>query len=153
MVAGLAEGRWLMGSVPLYTAMATATGDGRNGRVRTDDGLIDADLRLPVEMGGVGGASNPEQLFAAGYAACLHNALRVVASRQKVRLGQDTSIQAEVSISATSTGGYRLTVSLMVSLPGQNSGQAEALVAAAHAVCPYSAAIRGNVDVTTTTTV
>ena len=142
-----------MSSVPLYTATATATGDGRNGRVRTDDGLIDGELRLPAEMGGSGGTTNPEQLFTAGYAACLHNALRVVASRQKVRLGEDTSIQAEVGITATSTGGYRLTVALTVSLPGQNPRQAEAMVAAAHAVCPYSAAIRGNVDVTTTTTV
>ena len=142
-----------MGSVALYTARAAATGDGRDGHVRTDDGLIDADLRLPVEMGGLGGASNPEQLFAAGYAACLHNALRVVASRQKVHLGQDTSIQAEVGISATGTGNYRLSVALAVSLPGQNPGQAEAMVTAAHVVCPYSAAIRGNVDVTTTITV
>ena len=142
-----------MSSVPLYTARATATGNGRNGHVRTDDGLIDADLRLPVEMGGSGGASNPEQLFAAGYAACLHNALRVVASRQKVHLGQDTSIQAEVGISPTSTGGYRLTVTLTVSLPGQDPRQAEAMVAAAHAVCPYSTAIHGNVDVTSTITV
>ena len=86
---------------------------------------------VPVEMGGSGGATNPEQLFAAGYAACLHNALRVVASRQKVRLGQDTSIRAEVGLRATSTGGYRLSVALTVSLPGQDPGQAEAMVVAA----------------------
>jgi osmotically inducible protein OsmC len=137
----------------LYTARATATGNGRNGHVRTDDGLIAADLRLPTEMGGSGGATNPEQLFAAGYAACLHNALRLVASRQKVHLGQDTSITAEVSIGKSSTGGYRLAVALTVSLPGQDPVQAEVMVAAAHLVCPYSTAIHGNVDVSSTITV
>jgi osmotically inducible protein OsmC len=142
-----------MSTVSLYTARATATGNGRNGHVRTDDGLIASELRLPVEMGGSGGATNPEQLFAAGYAACLHNALRLVAPRQKVHLGEDTSIAAEVSISATSAGGYRLAVVLEVTLPVQDRRQAEVMVAAAHLVCPYSTAIHGNVDVRSTITV
>jgi osmotically inducible protein OsmC len=142
-----------MSVVSLYTARATATGNGRNGHVRTDDGLIAVDLRLPVEMGGAGGATNPEQLFAAGYAACLHNALRLVASRQKVRLGDDTSITAEVSITRTTTGGYQLAVALKMSLPGQDPVQAEKMVTAAHTVCPYSTAIHGNVEVSSTITV
>lgn len=137
----------------VYTARATASGDGRNGHVASDDGLVDTDLRVPTEMGGPGGATNPEQLFAAGYAACFHNALRLVASRQKVKLGDDTTIGAEVGIGSNGDGGYGLTVALQIRLPGVEQEQAEAMVEAAHAVCPYSNATRGNVDVTLTTTV
>ena len=129
---------------PLYTAHATATGEGRNGHTATDDGLLDVDVRIPVEMGGPGGATNPEQLFAAGYAACFHSALKVVAGGTDMSGSQ---VSSDVAIGRLASGGFGLAVALTVSIPGLDRDAAEALVAKAHEVCPYSNAIRGNVDV------
>lgn len=129
---------------PLYTAHATATGEGRNGHTATDDGLLDVDVRIPVEMGGPGGATNPEQLFAAGYAACFHSALKVVAGGTDL---SGSTVSSDVAIGRLASGGFGLAVALTVSIPGVDHDTAEALVAKAHEVCPYSNAIRGNVDV------
>ncbi|MEV1289667.1 organic hydroperoxide resistance protein [Micromonospora sp. NPDC049679] len=131
----------------LYTAEAQATGDGRDGRVRTSDGAFEAALAMPKEMGGAGGATNPEQLFAAGYAACFHSALRLVARRARVD-APDSTVTARVGIGSDGNGGFGLTVALAVELPGVPKATAEDLVAQAHQVCPYSNAVRGNVDVT-----
>jgi lipoyl-dependent peroxiredoxin len=131
---------------PLYTARATATG-GRAGHAVSEDGLLDVDLRPPREMGGPGGATNPEQLFAAGYAACFQSALGVVGRRAQV----DTSnslVEADVSIGPIDGGGYGLAVVLRVTIPGADPAQARALAEAAHQVCPYSNATRGNIEVT-----
>ena len=137
----------------VYTAIATATGEGRNGHTRSSDGLVDHDLATPVEMGGAGGATNPEQLFAAGYAACFHSALKVVAKRQGTTL-TDSAVTAEVGIGPNDAGGFGLEVVLHVELGGGlDQAAAEALVEAAHQVCPYSNATRGNIPVTLETTV
>jgi osmotically inducible protein OsmC len=130
----------------LYSTTAHATGDGRNGHVQSDDGYVDADVRIPKEMGGGGGATNPEQLFAAGYAACFHSALRLVASQDGVDT-TGTEVSATVSIGTIDGGGFGLAVELDVSVPAVDRAAAEALVAKAHQVCPYSNATRGNVDV------
>ena len=131
----------------VYTALATATGEGRNGHTRTSDGTIDLDLKVPTEMGGPGGGANPEQLFAAGYAACFHGALKVVAGKQKVAF-TDSAVTAEVGIGPNDAGGFALEVTLRVELGGIEQSAAEALVEAAHQVCPYSNATRGNIPVT-----
>ena len=131
----------------LYTAVATATGDGRNGHATSEDGLLDLDLRIPKEMGGAGGATNPEQLFAVGYAACFHSALKVVAGREKLDV-TGTEVSASVSIGANDQGGFGLAVELDVHAPALDDATAEKLVAAAHEVCPYSNATRGNIEVT-----
>jgi lipoyl-dependent peroxiredoxin len=130
----------------LYTAKATATGDGRNGKVRSSDGLIDTSLATPVEMGGAGGATNPEQLFAAGYSACFHSALKIVARRAKATV-DNSAVTAEVGIGPTGSGAFGLRVTLTVNLPGVDPEQAQQLVEGAHQVCPYSNATRGNIDV------
>jgi Ohr subfamily peroxiredoxin len=133
----------------LYTATAHATGDGRNGHARSEDGILDVDMRVPREMGGPGGAANPEMLFAAGYAACFHSALKVVARQEKV--GVDGSeVAASVGIGPLDNGGFGLTVELRVSVPDLDRDTAEKLVARAHEVCPYSNATRGNIPVTLT---
>lgn len=137
----------------VYTAHAVASGDGRNGHVASSDGLVDTDLAVPKELGGPGGATNPEQLFAAGYAACFHNALIRVARTESTTLGEDTTIDASVGIGANGAGGFGLTVSLAAYLPGLTQDHAEDLVTKAHQVCPYSNATRGNIDVTLSTTV
>jgi Ohr subfamily peroxiredoxin len=129
-----------------YTATATAAGDGRNGHVRTSDGLLDTDVCTPPEMGGPGGATNPEQLFAAGYAACFHSALRLVAREQKADVS-DSSVTAHVSIGSNGDGGFGLAAKLAVSLPAVDPDVAQKLVRRAHEVCPYSNATRGNIDV------
>jgi osmotically inducible protein OsmC len=131
----------------VYTALATATGEGRNGHTRTSDGTIDLDLKVPTEMGGPGGGANPEQLFAAGYAACFHGALKMVAGKQKVAF-TDSAVTAEVGIGPNDAGGFALEVTLHVELGGIEQSAAEALVEAAHQVCPYSNATRGNIPVT-----
>ncbi|WP_410787220.1 organic hydroperoxide resistance protein [Kribbella sp. C-35] len=130
----------------LYTAHATAHG-GRDGKVATNDGKLDVLVVPPAEMGGSGNGTNPEQLFAAGYAACFHSALKVVA--RKARLDVDGStVTAEVGIGPINGGaGYGLEVALVVSLPGLDNAVAEDLVAKAHQVCPYSNATRGNIKV------
>ncbi|WP_031466522.1 organic hydroperoxide resistance protein [Sciscionella sediminilitoris] len=133
---------------PLYTATAIASGDGRNGEVRSSDGVIDEKLAAPKEMGGPGGLhTNPEQLFAAGYAACFHGALRLVAKQAGEQLGEDTEVTANVGIGKTESGGFGLTVAIQVKLPGLEQGKAEQLAANAHQVCPYSNATRGNIEV------
>ncbi len=131
---------------PLYTASATATG-GRAGHVVSVDGILDLDLQPPKEMGGPGGASNPEELFAAGYAACFQSALGVVGRRQGVDTAAST-VEADVTIGTIAGGGYGLAVTLQVSIPDVDTATAQSLAEAAHAVCPYSNATRGNIDVT-----
>ncbi|WP_298746425.1 organic hydroperoxide resistance protein [uncultured Serinicoccus sp.] len=133
----------------LYTATALATGDGRNGRVESSDGILAADVRAPKEMGGPGGATNPEQLFAAGYAACFHSALRGVAKRAGADV-TDSEVVADVSIGPNGEGGFGLAVGLEVTLPQVERADAEKLVEQAHQVCPYSNATRGNIEVTLT---
>ena len=131
---------------PLYTARATATG-GRSGHAVTDDGLLDVHLKPPAEMGGPGGATNPEQLFAAGYAACFQSALGVVGRREGVAT-EDSLVEADVSIGPIGGGGYGLAVVLKVAIPGVDPDTALRLAQAAHQVCPYSNATRGNIEVT-----
>src|SRR5580692_884858 len=131
----------------LYTATAHAPGDGRNGHARSDDGFIDLDLRIPKEMGGQGGATNPEELFAAGYAACFHSALKLVAGRDKLNV-DGTEVSASIGIGAQDDGGFGLTAALVVYAPNLDKATAERLVEAAHQVCPYSNATRGNIPVT-----
>jgi osmotically inducible protein OsmC len=133
----------------LYTASATASGDGRDGHVETSDGTLALDLAVPKEMGGAGGAANPEQLFAAGYAACFHSALRLVGRRAKADVS-DSVVAAEVGIGPNGSGGFGLTVQLVVDLPAVSRETAEQIVEQAHQVCPYSNATRGNIDVTLT---
>ncbi|WP_298253819.1 organic hydroperoxide resistance protein [uncultured Arthrobacter sp.] len=136
----------------LYTAVATATGDGRNGETRTDDGRLVVDLAVPKEMGGAGGASNPEQLFALGYAACFHSALKLVAGRSKARIS-DSAVTAEVGINPTEEGGFKLEVALHAEIGGVDQETADSLVEQAHQVCPYSNATRGNIEVTVDATI
>ena len=129
----------------LYSTEAKAVG-GRAGHVETPDGLLSVDLALPKEMGGRGGATNPEQLFAAGYAACFENAVRFIAGQQKLPL-KGASVTAHVSLHPREEGGFKLGVSLDAETQGLDQAAAEALVATAHQVCPYSNATRGNIDV------
>lgn len=131
----------------LYKTQATASA-GRNGQVQTDDGLLSLSLAYPKEMGGTGAATNPEQLFAAGYAACFSNALLHVAREGKVTL-KEAPVTAEVGIGPNEQGGFALTVSLNVAL-ALDDAQALELTKIAHQVCPYSNAVRGNIDVNVT---
>ena len=134
----------------VYTASATATGDGRNGHTRSSDGVLDLDLAVPKEMGGPGGQlTNPEQLFAAGYAACFHSALKIVAAKQKIVL-TDTAITVDVGIGPNGSGGFGLSVAIEAELPGLDAATTQRLIEAAHQVCPYSNATRGNVEATLT---
>lgn len=130
----------------LYTASAVATGEGRDGHAVTSDGLLEVDLAVPQEMGGAGGKTNPEQLFAAGWAACFHSALKLVARRQKVQI-TDSAVTADVGIGPNASGGFGLEAALTVEIGGVDQATAEALAAAAHEVCPYSNATRNNVPV------
>ena len=133
----------------LYTAEATAWG-GRDGRAASNDGNLDVQLVLPKEMGGPGGAgTNPEQLFAAGYAGCFHSALKLVARGQGVDVSE-SAITAKVGIGPNESGGFGLAVELEAELPGVDAATAQGLLDAAHQVCPYSNATRGNVEVTLT---
>ena len=130
----------------LYQTQASATG-GRNGHVVSADGVLELKLAIPREMGGPGGAlSNPEQLFAAGYAACFDSALAVVAGQSKLKLA-GTRVDATVGIGPNDAGGYGLAVKLEVTIPDVPREQAQTLLEQAHAVCPYSNALRGNVAV------
>ncbi len=137
-----------MSQTAVYQTAASSTGDGRNGRSRTVDGILDVALATPKELGGEGGATNPEQLFAAGYAACFHSALKLVARRMRVTV-EDSAVTAEVGL-VRQGPGFVLQVAIEVELPGVPEDQARRLLDAAHQVCPYSAAIRGNVDVPVT---
>jgi lipoyl-dependent peroxiredoxin len=128
----------------IYTTSAVASGNGRDGHIASLDGLLTTDVRMPPELGGQGGATNPEQLFAAGYAACFHSALKLVADDADT---SDSEVVADVSLGALDTGAFGLSVSLEVSLPALEPSDAKALVERAHEVCPYSNAVRGNVEV------
>ncbi|MEA2147900.1 MAG: lipoyl-dependent peroxiredoxin [Solirubrobacteraceae bacterium] len=131
----------------VYTAQATVTGGRAEGHGLTNDGALEVDLRTPVEMGGPGGGTNPEQLFAVGYAACFEGALGVVGRRERVEVG-DVTIVSRVSLVTTEERGFNVAVELDVTLPqASDADQAVRIVAAAHEVCPYSNATRGNVDV------
>lgn len=135
----------------LYTASATATG-GRNGKIVSSDQVLDLEVRTPKELGGSGGAyTNPEQLFAAGYAACFDSALSLVIRMAKIKTGT-TSVTAHVGIGKNDADGFGLAVTLEVNIPDVDVATAEELVAKAHGVCPYSNATRGNVEVTLKTT-
>ena len=130
----------------LYTAHATATG-GRDGRVTTDDGAVDHALSMPKGLGGSGAAgTNPEQLFAAGYSACFGSAIAFVARQKKLVTGP-VKVDAHVSIGPVPSGGFGLAVELVAHLPELSRADAESVVAAAHQVCPYSNATRGNITV------
>lgn len=133
----------------LYTTSATATG-GRDGRARTADGSLNVWLDLPPELGGKGHGNNPEQLFAAGYSACFLSALKNVAASQKITIPADTSVTANVGIGPRSEGGFGISAALTIDIPGMDREPAQALVETAHSVCPYSNALRGNVDVALT---
>lgn len=131
----------------LYTANATATG-GRDGRAVSSDNQLAVRLSTPKELGGAGGeGTNPEQMFAAGYSACFIGAMKFVAAATKVALPADTSVNGLVGIGPNGNGGFGLEVVLNVSIPGMERAAAQALIAKAHEVCPYSNATRGNIDV------
>lgn len=131
----------------MYRTRSTATG-GRDGSAKTDDGALEVKLDTPKELGGAGGeGTNPEQLFATGYAACFLSALKLVAGQEKVQLPETTSVSATVGIGQRSEGGFGLEVALAVAAPGTDKETLEGLVAKAHEVCPYSNATRNNIDV------
>jgi osmotically inducible protein OsmC len=132
----------------LYTAHATATG-GRDGRATSSDKALDVALSTPKQLGGAGGeGSNPEQLFAAGYAACFLSAMKLVGGMLKTPVPASTSVSGAVGIGPNGSGGFALAVTLTVTTPGMDGEAAKAVVAKAHEVCPYSNATRGNVEVT-----
>jgi lipoyl-dependent peroxiredoxin len=133
----------------VYTAAAHVTGGRIEGHGKTSDGLLEVDLRVPPELGGDGTGTNPEQLFAVGYAACFEGALATVARRAKAEVG-DVAIDSKVSLVAQEDRSFTVAVELHVSLPSVEDAEAVELVRAAHRVCPYSNATRGNVDVTLT---
>lgn len=143
--AGVGEGRG-EGMQILYTAEATAWG-GREGRTASTDGILDVALAVPKELGGPGEATNPEQLFAAGYASCFHSALKLIGRRDKVDVSE-SAVTARVGLGMNESGGFNLAVELEAEIAGVDRAVAEDLVAKAHQVCPYSNATRGNVEVT-----
>src|ERR1044071_9816626 len=121
----------------LYTAVATSTGDARNGHVRSSDGLLDTDVRFPVELGGAGGATNPEQLFAAGFAACFHSAMKVVAKPMEIDV-TDSEVSVTVGLGMLDSGAFNLALEIDVHVPNATAENAQSLVERAHEVCPYS---------------
>ncbi|SEL01892.1 peroxiredoxin, Ohr subfamily [Sphingomonas palmae] len=130
-----------------YATKATATG-GRDGHARSEDGAFEAKLSTPKELGGAGGdGTNPEQLFAAGYAACFIGALKVAGGQLKLKVPAETQVTAKVAIGPRSEGGFGITADLVVDLPGIDRADAHKLVDTAHQICPYSNATRGNLDV------
>jgi osmotically inducible protein OsmC len=133
----------------LYTARATVTGGRDAGHGRTSDGALDVQLRSPVELGGEGGGTNPEQLFAVGYAACFEGAIKAVARRQNLE-ADGVSIESRVDFGPAEERTFKIAVGLDVTLPGIDDEQAVDVVRAAHEICPYSKATRGNIDVTLT---
>jgi Ohr subfamily peroxiredoxin len=133
----------------LYTAIAHATGNGRNGHVLSEDNRIDMDVRTPIEMGGTGEGTNPEQLFASGYAACFLSAVLGVARRLRLD-ATDAAVSASVSIGKVSEFGFGLSAELDVYLPNVPADQRQQVVDFAHENCPYSNATRGNIDVALT---
>jgi lipoyl-dependent peroxiredoxin len=130
----------------LYTAQAHVTGGRIEGHGRTSDGALEVDIRIPPELGGPGGGTNPEQLFAVGFASCFESAMGAVARRMKVE-PQDVAIESRVHLMPTEERGFKVGVGLDVTLSGLDEEQAAELVAKAHKVCPYSNATRGNIDV------
>jgi lipoyl-dependent peroxiredoxin len=130
----------------IYTAEAKVSGGRVAGHGRTSDGLLEVDIRIPPELGGDGGGTNPEQLFAVGYASCFENALAAVARRRKLEV-EDVEVESKVSLVTAEERAFTIAVELAVKLPSLEGEAAVALVRAAHAVCPYSNATRGNVDV------
>lgn len=132
-----------------YRVSAIATGDGRGGFVKTDDGKFETKLVKPKELGGTGeGGVNPEQLFASGYAACFLGALRLYASQQKVKLHEDTAVTVSVGLGPREDTGFGLDVAISVAIPDMDKAQAEELLAGAHKVCPYSHATKGSLSIT-----
>ena len=136
----------------IYTAEATSSGGGRNGHVRSSDGIIDLEVKQPPALGGPGGATNPEQLFAAGWASCFLSALKMGAAQQEVAL-TDSTVAVEVSLAKGDDGGLGLSADFTVTIAGVSQADAEDLTAAAHEVCPYSVATRGNIPVAFTTVI
>jgi len=131
----------------LYSTIVTAIG-GRSGTVKSDDGLLEIELAMPNGLGGKGGATNPEQLFAAGYAACFGNAvIHVTRNKDRAIKDDDVEVAATVGLTPNGSGGFALLVALNVILTGVDQATAEAIVEQAHQVCPYSNATRGNIDV------
>ena len=130
----------------IYQTSATVTG-GRNGHVTSNDGILDLEVRIPKEMGGTGGHTNPEQLFAAGYAACFDSALNLIIRQEKVQTESPSEVTATVGIGQNETGGYQLSVKLAARIPGLDKEKVAELLEKAHQVCPYSNATRGNIDV------
>ncbi len=132
----------------IYKTKATASGGGRDGHTRSEDGSIDLNLVVPKEMGGPGGeGANPEKLFAAGYSACFLGALRAVSKSVGVAVPDGSTVTAEIGFGKRSEGGFGITADLTIDLPGLDRTEAQKLVDEAHKVCPYSNATRGNVDV------
>ncbi|KAA6438964.1 organic hydroperoxide resistance protein [Dyadobacter flavalbus] len=130
----------------LYQTTVAVTG-GRNGKVRSEDGVLELEVRTPKELGGKEGYTNPEQLFAAGYAACFDSALNLIMHREKVKPASPSTVKATVALKSNGEGGFALGVVLAVNIPGIEKARAQELVEKAHVVCPYSNATRGNIDV------
>ncbi|WP_376098333.1 organic hydroperoxide resistance protein [Roseomonas sp. CCTCC AB2023176] len=130
-----------------YSVGATATGGGRDGRSKSDDGALDVTLAVPKAMGGSGNGNNPEQLFAVGYAACFLGAMRFAASQEKIQLPADTTVSTKIGIGPRPDGGFGITAALQVHIPGMDKAEVQRIVEKGHHICPYSNAIRGNVDV------
>lgn len=131
----------------LYETSATVTG-GRNGKITSENGALELEVRMPKELGGSEqGYTNPEQLFAAGYAACFDSALNLVMGQAKVKPEEPSTVKANVALHSNGQGGFVLGVSLQVHIPGVETAQAHQLVEKAHTICPYSNATRGNIDV------
>lgn len=130
----------------LYETSVEVTG-GRNGKVKSEDGILELEVRTPKQLGGAGGHTNPEQLFAAGYAACFDSALNLIMNQAKVKPSEPSRVKSTVGLVPNGQGGYGLQVALAVTIPGVDQEQARQLVEKAHTVCPYSNAIRGNVEV------
>jgi len=130
----------------IYQTTVTVSG-GRNGHAKSEDGLLELDLRIPKEMGGQGGHTNPEQLFAAGYAACFDSALNLVLRKEKVETTGESVIKSTVGIFVNENQGYELTVKLSVHIPGVDADRARDIVNKVHQICPYSNAVRENIDV------
>lgn len=136
---------------PVYTISATATGGGRNGTAKTADGALDLVMATPKEMGGTGNGMNPEQLFAAGYAACYLGAMRFAATQDKTlaKIPDDATVTSRVGIGPRSDKGFGLTVEIDVHMPGVAKAEVQRIAAAGHEICPYSHATRGNISVVT----
>jgi lipoyl-dependent peroxiredoxin len=134
----------------LYTAHATSIGGRGDGTARSSDGHVDVKIAHPKELGGNGQGTNPEQLFAAGYSSCFLGAMKVVAGQQKLALPRESSIAAEVDFGPRVGGGYGVGVRMAISVPGMDKAKVQEIVTAAHQLCPYSNATRGNIDVTLT---